>query len=111
MLTEGKAVSLAIAGIVVFYQAILIPLELKFSSDKSRVLIFGVTGGLVASILVIVNLIRKNEKMADSLANGLMTFVTEVKGYQIALSVLVLCAIILCISYMISLKIMREKEF
>lgn len=111
LLTEGKAVSLAIAGIVVFYQAILIPLELKFSSDKSRVLIFGVTGGLVASILVIVNLIRKNEKMADSLANGFMKFVAEVKGYQIALSVLVLCAIILCISYMISLKIMREKEF
>ena len=49
--------------------------------------------------------------MDYGLTNGFMKFVAEVKGYQIALSVLVLCAIILCISYMISLRIMREKEF
>lgn len=111
LLAEGKVVSLSMIGMVVLYLAILIPLELKFSSEKSRVLIFGVTGGLVAFFLIIVNLIRKNEKMDYGLTNGFMKFVAEVKGYQIALSVLVLCAIILCISYMISLRIMREKEF
>ena len=107
LVAEGKTVSLAIIAMVVLYMAILIPLELKFSSEKSRVLIFGVTGGLVAVFFVIMRIARKNEELTVRL----MKIIDEIKGYQIALSVVVLCAILLVISYMISLKIMKEKEF
>lgn len=107
LLPEGKMVLCSIILLVILYLSFLIPVQLKFGIEKSRVAIFGVTGATVAIGLVFAKLIPKNPLLKERLLN----FVYGMKMYQMALSVAVLCAIILCISYLISLKIMREKEF
>lgn len=104
---EGKMALCSILLIVILYLAMLIPVELKFGLEKSRVAIFGVTGLILAIGFVISRLMSKT----SSLTEEILKIIYGMKAYQMALSVVALCAIILFISYMISLKIMKEKEF
>ena len=107
LFSEGKMVLWVVVLLVIFYLALLIPVQLKFGMEKSRVAIFGVTAATVAIVLVISKLVAKNRLLTEKILNT----VYGMKAYQMALSVTVLCAIILYISYLISLKIMKEKEF
>lgn len=107
LISEGKMVLITIISIVIVYLAVLLPLELKFSSEKSRAIIFGVLGAMVAIAYAIIVKIQGNSALTEKLVK----IIYGMEAYQMALSALVLCAIILFISYMISLKIMKEKEF
>lgn len=97
-------------GIVTFvfvYLAILIPLELKFGSEKSRMLIFGVIGGSMAIIFAVVKIIGQNQ----ALANKCMRVITGLDITQTIGMALGGSVISMAVSYLLSLKIMRNKEF
>lgn len=99
--------TLGIVALVFVYLAILIPLELKFGSEKSRMLIFGVIGGSMAVIFAIVKMVGQNQELANrcmGIINGLS--IGQTLGMAIGISV-----VGMGLSYLLSLKIMGNKEF
>lgn len=99
--------TLGIVAFVFVYLAILIPLELKFGSEKSRMLIFGVIGGSMAVIFAVVKMVGQNQELANrcmGIINGLS--IGQTLGMAIGISV-----VGMGLSYLLSLKIMGEKEF
>lgn len=99
--------TLGIVAFVFVYLAILIPLELKFGSEKSRMLIFGVIGGSMAIIFAVVKIIGQNQELANKcmrVINGLG--IAQTSGIVLGISI-----VSMALSYLLSLKIMRNKEF
>lgn len=99
--------TLGIVALVFVYLAILIPLELKFGSEKSRMLIFGVIGGSMAVIFAVVKMVGQNQELANrcmGIINGLS--IGQTLGMAIGISV-----VGMGLSYLLSLKIMGKKEF
>lgn len=99
--------TLGIVALVFVYLAILIPLELKFGSEKSRMLIFGVIGGSMAVIFAVVKMVGQNQELANrcmGIINGLS--IGQTLGMAIGISV-----VGMGLSYLLSLKIMGNKEF
>lgn len=99
--------TLGIVAFVFVYLAILIPLELKFGSEKSRMLILGVIGGSMAVIFAIVKMVGQNQELANrcmGIINGLS--IVQTLGMAIGISV-----VGMGLSYLLSLKIMGNKEF
>lgn len=99
--------TLGIVAFVFVYLAILIPLELKFGSEKSRMLIFGVIGGSMAIIFAVVKIIGQNQE----LANKCMRVINGLGIAQTSEIVLGISIVSMALSYLLSLKIMRNKEF
>ena len=99
--------TLGIVAFVFVYLAILIPLELKFGSEKSRMLIFGVIGGSMAILFAVVKLVGQNQELANrcmGIINGLG--IGQTIGMAIGISM-----VGMGFSYLLSLKIMENKEF
>lgn len=99
--------TLGIVALVFVYLTILIPLELKFGSEKSRMLIFGVIGGSMAVIFAVVKMVGQNQELANrcmGIINGLS--IGQTLGMAIGISV-----VGMGLSYLLSLKIMGKKEF
>lgn len=99
--------TLGIVAFVFVYLAILIPLELKFGSEKSRMLIFGVIGGSMAILFAVVKLVGQNQELANrcmGIINGLG--IGQTIGMVIGISM-----VGMGFSYLLSLKIMENKEF
>lgn len=99
--------TLGIVAFVFVYLAILIPLELKFGSEKSRMLIFGVIGGSMVIIFAVVKIIGQNQE----LANKCMRVINGLGIAQTSEIVLGISIVSMALSYLLSLKIMRNKEF
>ena len=99
--------ALAIFAVMLLMQAIMIPIQLKFGSEKGRVAIIAISG--VAFIIGIgaFKLLTLLDVNIDELINTIASIRTEI----IAVIVIILLAIVLFISFNISNTIMRKKEF
>ena len=87
--------------------AILIPLQLKYGAEKSRIVLF-IIFGFIAVIIFGVN------NFADSADNPFAAMTQFLEGISpgiVLLAIIAICAVITCISYLCSKNIIERKEF
>lgn len=93
--------------VLLFILSLMIPIQLKFGSDKGRMAILGafvIVGGLG---FLIVN----SAEMLNIDINLFLNSLSTLNIGTVVLVILILSLICLFISYMISVKIMNKKEF
>ena len=109
-LIKGNAVSAAdfletLAFIPLFglITAIMLPMQLKYGAEKSRIVIAVVGGGAWALGYFAMKFLPDNIHIPD--------FISELNGFGIMAFILTLCVVTLAVSYLISLRVMEKKEY
>lgn len=90
--------------IIILMGAFMIPMQIKFGVEKSRAVVAGICGGIGACILIFAKFAGQNGK-------NIFAFLDYMNGWVIVGIGIVLTAVITAISYIISVKIMKKKEF
>ena len=89
---------------IVLMSAVMIPMQLKFGVEKSRAVVAGICGGIGAIVLAFA-------KFAGTNRNNIFTVLDHMSGGMIVCLAIVLCVLVTAVSYLISVKIMKKKEF
>lgn len=84
--------------------ALLIPMQLIFVVEKSRVVVSGVCGAIGASVIAFAKLVKTNVLSAFS-------FLNHMNGWILAGIAVVVTVLLILLSYAISVRIMEKKEF
>ena len=84
--------------------ALLIPMQLIFGVEKSRVVVSGVCGAIGASVIAFAKLVKTNVLSAFS-------FLNHMNGWILAGIAVVVTVLLILLSYAISVRIMEMKEF
>ncbi len=84
--------------------ALLIPMQLIFGVEKSRVVVSGVCGSIGVSVIAFVKLVKTNVLSAFS-------FLNHMNGWILAGITVVVTVLLILLSYAISVRIMEKKEF
>lgn len=90
--------------IIILMTAFMIPMQIKFGVEKSRAVVAGICGAIGACMLVFAKFTGQNGK-------NIVAFLDQMKGCVIVGIGIVLTAAIAAISYLISVRIMKKKEF
>jgi len=90
--------------IIILMAAFMIPMQIKFGVEKSRAVVAGICGAIGACILIFAKFAGQNGK-------NIFAFLDHMNGWVIVGIGIVLTAVITAISYIISVKIMKKKEF
>lgn len=90
--------------IIILMAAFMIPMQIKFGVEKSRAVVAGICGAIGACILIFAKFAGQNGK-------NIFAFLDHMNGWVIVCIGIVLTAVITAISYIISVKIMKKKEF
>ena len=101
-------VGIILIAVMMIMMDIMIPIELKFGAEKSRVailFIMGVIGGFV--ILVA----KKGIEIAGEQIQSIIEIVRKMSELQIGLAVALIVALVTAISMALSVGIMKKKEF
>jgi len=88
--------------------AVMLPVQLKYGGEKSRIVLFVVFGIVAAGALAASRILGgKGENLIASLAAKL----DSTSPALILVCVIAACALITCASYLWSVSIMQKKEF
>lgn len=90
--------------IIILMAAFMIPMQIKFGVEKSRAVVAGICGAIGACVLIFAKFAGQNGK-------NIFAFLDHMNGWVIVGIGIVLTAVITAISYIISVKIMKKKEF
>ncbi len=90
--------------IIILMAAFMIPMQIKFGVEKSRAVVAGICGAIGACMLVFAKFTGQNGK-------NIFAFLDQMNGCVIVGIGIVLTAAIAAISYLISVRIMKKKEF
>lgn len=90
--------------IIILMAAFMIPMQIKFGVEKSRAVVAGICGAIGACILIFAKFAGQNGK-------NIFAFLDHMNGWVIVGIGIVLTAVITAISYIVSVKIMKKKEF
>lgn len=108
----GTIADILFSGVVIFPVAlimweVLLPLQLKFGSEKAKLVIF-IVAGIAAAIGVIASkMVEKNPEQV----NNLLEKVKEIGPSAVGIVFFAVAIIGLLISYACSVKIMEKKEY
>ncbi|HIX29830.1 MAG TPA: ABC-2 transporter permease [Candidatus Blautia stercoravium] len=100
-LVQGGVTSVIMIG----FLAVMIPIQLKFGSEKGRIFLFGIVLAVMGSIAALNRLINLSIE-----AEKAVGFFTDIPVWGYVLGSIVLCVLVLGISYGISVRIMEKKE-
>ena len=103
-LTELFATALAMFCVIIFILAVLIYARIRFGSEKSRIIIYVVFGGISLIGFMLSKLVKADQVMA------IERFVSTNATMLIVIS-LIAALIIYLISYLITARYMEKKEF
>ena len=94
--------------IFIVMAGIMIPVRLKFGTEKSRIVLFGIFAVITAAAFVI-----KSSKSAflEEIAEKLDVFSAKVSGLTVLFAVICVTAVLLIISEQISERILEKKEY
>lgn len=98
---------IAILPVLYLSAAIMIPLQLKYGSEKSRIVLF-VIFGLAAVLFVAV---KNANGGAEALSEGLSRSLPALSPAVLLPALSAVCALIVYISYLCSVRIMEKREF
>ena len=90
--------------IIVIMSVFLIPMQLKFGVEKSRAVAAGICGAIGACVLAF-------SKFAGQNGNDIVAVLNHMNGEMLLCLVIILMIVITAVSYGISVKIMKKKEF
>ena len=93
--------------LIVFMLALMIPLQFKFGSEKSRIAMIGT----FAAAVLIAYLIAKAGAALTVDFDAVFTKLVNSSLPVIALMIMAVCVVMLIISYLAAVKIMEKKEF
>ena len=104
---EWITIILSSMVIVIFMIAFTIPLQLKFGSEKSSIAMIGA----IATAFLIAFLLVKLAGVLDIDMDAVFTRLIDNSLAVIILMILAVCAVMIVVSYAVSVKIMEKKEF
>lgn len=107
-LLETIGVSTVFIPLSMVFCALLIPLQIKYGSEKSRLVLYIILG-LIAGLIALFG-VMGTEKTGE-LAVGVMETVGSVSPLVIVLAAWVLCGILCFVSYLWCRRIVENKEF
>ncbi len=94
-------------GILLIFTTLILPMQFKFGAEKGRIAILGFVG--IVFILVFIG--SKLLKPMGIDLDAVISEISKVKPVQVVIWLFVSSLVLLCVSYMISVKIMEKKEF
>lgn len=99
----------SVSGIFVsaFLLSFMIPLQLKFGSEKGRLVLVGISGILGVICFVAVKITKKFDITIDELTHWL----DAIHPGAVAAGFVVVVLVMIVISYLISVRVMEKKEF
>ena len=99
----------SVSGIFVsaFLLSFMIPLQLKFGSEKGRLVLVGISGIVGVICFVAVGITKKFDTDIDELSHWL----DAIHPGVVAAGFVVVVLVMIVISYLISVKVMEKKEF
>ncbi len=86
---------------------IMIPLQLKYGSEKSRIVLFIIFGAIAVLVYGTKSFTASMDNPFASIVNTL----DSLPGYVVLLTIIGVCAVVTVISYICSARIMEKKEF
>ncbi|MBQ3295066.1 MAG: ABC-2 transporter permease [Erysipelotrichaceae bacterium] len=93
--------------VVYLCSTFMIPLQLKYGSERSRTVLF-IIYGIIAVIAIGARSLLNG---VDNPFAGLDLALNSIPPYVILITLFVICAILTYVSYLISVRIMEKKEF
>ena len=87
--------------------AIIVPLQLKFGAEKSRLVLFVIFGLIAVLVVGSSSFLEDSVNPLFKIANALH----DIPGFVTILILIAVCAIVSVISYLFSVQIMEKKEF
>lgn len=111
VIMDGIVSSVAIFAVCLLMICFMIPLQLKYGGEKSRVVLFTVLGIVVIAGYFLKLLSERLKGVVSVDVNGLLQTLSSIGvGGLTAIVLLVLC-IVMLISILVSMRIMEKKEF
>ena len=95
--------TLAFIPVIGLIAALMLPIQLKFGAEKSRIAIFVIGGGAWAAVTLLMNNLPEDYHLPALFSNLDKNVVT--------VSLIVICILAIAVSYIISLHIMEKKEY
>lgn len=105
-LLEDVQMALAFLPMIVLILDIMIPLQLKFGPEKSRIVMVVIFGGLAAVGTALVKMLKGTETAA-SMAAAL----DSVPGVCYVVGTVIFCVVLTAVSVMIAQRVMEKKAF
>lgn len=99
--------ALMILPYIILVQAIMIPFQLKFGAERGRIAIIGVLGAIILLGILIFQGLKILKINFASMVEQIYTLDIKILGFIL----IILAVMILFISLIISIKIMKQKEF
>ncbi len=106
-ITEALAIAGGTIPILLVMLTIMIPVQLKYGIERSRIAMLLIYGGF-AAVAVIAGM--KREALSPVI-NTLNTFLNNHSGAMIAGCYALICAVICLVMYLLSIRVMEKKEF
>jgi len=98
---------LALLPTLYLSSAIMIPLQLKYGSEKSKIILFIIFGAIAV-------LVFAGGRVWGSANNPLQSLARTLEGFapgMVLLALTAICALAACVSCLLSIRIMEKKEF
>ncbi len=106
-LTGELPILIAFVPVLYLSAAIMIPLRLKYGSEKSRIVIF-ILFGFIAILIFGVRSIFSD---SNHILAGMIEMIKNISPVIVLLVSVVVYSILTCVSYLWSVRIMEKKEF
>ena len=99
-------VAIAFLPAMMIITSVMIPIQLKFGSQRSRVIMMVLFGGVAVIILMFSDFFGTDNRLA-----GFVNFLDSINPMIVVGGLLSLCAIFILVSALISVKVIEKKEF
>ena len=107
IIADDIIMEIVLIPVVVIMISVMLPIQLKFGLEKSRVAIFGFFGIVAGLVFLVARAVKASGADIDKLINKIM----GLSDKMIVAALFVVAAVIVIISYKCSVAIMKKKEF
>ena len=107
-LTEILPTAFMMTMIITVLMSMMIPLRVKYNSEKGKIILFVIYGVLLFSVFGFTAML---EKMGINVSGAMESFFTSINPYVLTAGLLAACLCILFVSVRISERIIEKKEY
>ena len=107
IIADDIIMEIVLIPVVVIMISVMLPIQLKFGLEKSRVAIFGFFGIVAGLVFLVARAVKASGADIDKLINKIM----GLSDKMIMAALFVVTAVIVIISYKCSVAIMKKKEY
>lgn len=108
---DGVAEAVVIMGVCLSLLFMMIPIQIKYGSEKARVIQFAIAGIVMVVVYLMSMLTDKMEAMGIMDQNKFLEAVSSVGNAEMVTGIVLLMGIIVIGTMCISVKVMEKKEF